>query len=693
LDGGWDGGWDGGGVDAAGGRGGRPAVDGGADRSGAGGVCGTLIDDIEDGTGHICEGPEGRVGVWYAFNSDAGTQWPQPTTPGIPIPTSEIPGGRGASRRAMHTYGTAFGGWGAGVGFDVAFDGTTYRVYDASAYAGVKFWARGTPQTSFNFRISTAVTTLPKYGGVCPSIDCPPDSSAVLLDDAWQLYWVPFMELNALERNRVTNMQFLGAVGVPFDFWIDDVSFFVGPPDCCPAGCAGPVSIPDANLSSLVHQVAGADQAAPLACSDVCAVPSLLVPAFYGVQSLDGLECLASMAQLTLSQNQIADLTPLAPLGRLMILDLSHNQIADVTPLADLTRLRALDLTHNQIADVAPLAGLAQLISLGLGDNRVRDVGPLTALGQLTTLDLSQNLVTDVQVAGGLDRLASLALAANQIAAVRAPFVLPGLTNLGLAGNLVTDVSGLAGAPRLQVLDLGANQMRDLRSLPALPQLDQLLLAQNQLVDLTGIQGAPGLTYVDLSSNQVADVGPLGALTGLTNLSLGDNRIADVGPLAGLVNLSALGLGANQVADLGALAGMTRLQMLDISQNQIGDLTPLTGAAALLRLDAHDNRIERLDGLGGKTFLALDLSNNQIVVPALPAGIAFAAIDYGRGSTPGSLDLSSNAIRDLAPLVASPALGNQMVLDLQDNPIDCAAQAANLQALRARVALLYTDCP
>src|SRR5688500_8667533 len=38
-------------------------------------VCLGLIDDLEDGTGRICEG-DGRIGVWYAFNDGTGTQWP-----------------------------------------------------------------------------------------------------------------------------------------------------------------------------------------------------------------------------------------------------------------------------------------------------------------------------------------------------------------------------------------------------------------------------------------------------------------------------------------------------------------------------------------------------------------------------------------------------------------------------------------
>lgn len=82
----------------------------------------SLIDDLENGTGHIPR-TDGRVGVWYAFKSDEGAQWPSPTVPGVPIETSVI-SEQCSNRRAIHAYGTGVH-W-AGVGFDLAFDGTKY---------------------------------------------------------------------------------------------------------------------------------------------------------------------------------------------------------------------------------------------------------------------------------------------------------------------------------------------------------------------------------------------------------------------------------------------------------------------------------------------------------------------------------------------------------------------------------------
>ena len=71
----------------------------------------SMIDDMESGSGHSCT-HDGRNGVWYIFHDETSEleQWPPLTTPGVPAPLSEIPGGRDASLRAIHTFGKGAGG-------------------------------------------------------------------------------------------------------------------------------------------------------------------------------------------------------------------------------------------------------------------------------------------------------------------------------------------------------------------------------------------------------------------------------------------------------------------------------------------------------------------------------------------------------------------------------------------------------
>lgn len=67
---------------------------------------------------------------------------------------------------------------------------------------------------------------------------------------------------------------------------------------------------------------------------------------------------LSNRNKLTISRNQISDLTPLQSLTHLTHLYLYNHQISDITPLQFLTHLTALDLRDNQISDLTPLLSL-----------------------------------------------------------------------------------------------------------------------------------------------------------------------------------------------------------------------------------------------------------------------------------------------------------------------------------------------
>jgi len=584
----------------AGGAPASAAADGGRVRRSPDGPCGPLIDDIEDGTGRICQGPEGRRGVWYAFNDDVGMQWPAPTTPGVAIATSEIPGGRDDSQRAMHTYGMGYSYWGAGIGFDLAFDGTTYGLYDASAYSGVTFWARGTPRRGIDLRISTAKTTLPKYGGACPMDNCPPLFKRLLLGDDWAQYWVPFSALPGLETKKMTNMQFLVEPGYAldsFDFWIDDVSFFVGRPGCCPAACAAGVSMPDATLAALVRDAAGLGRGAALACADVCSLLSLEVDQA-GVGSLAGLQCLSSLRSLSLPGGSVRDLAPLAalPLGTLSLPD---HHIADVALLAGRTGLTSLDLSGNQIGAFDALASLPRLQGLGLARNRLTGALPALALPALTGLDLSSNAITDVGALIGAPALVTLDLSSNAITDIGPVAALPELVRLFVGANRITDLAPIAGLRKLQQLWLWGNEIVDLSPLAGLPALFQLNISQNSISDLSPLAGIPVLNDLNISQNPISDLSPLAGIP-LESLYASGDRLQSLGSLHGMA-LWSVDVSHNQISDPGVPADVTFTPVayapppsLDLSANQIRDLAPLVASPGLyagMQILLHDNPI------------------------------------------------------------------------------------------------------
>jgi hypothetical protein len=421
----------------------------------------SLIDDMESGTGHILDN-EGRVGVWYAFNDLSSNldpnanQWPAPTTPGVPVPTSLIQGARDCGTRAIHTYGGGFTQWGAGVGFDLSFDGQHYHMYDASAYDGITFWARG--NVEIQARISTAEATRVEWGGTCPQEICPfPYHETLGLGPDWAEYWVPFSFLRSLywpmptsfDATQLTNIQFLVpgptqcdswpcSTPQTFDFWIDDVGFYKGPPPCCsvlPASCQPVPHMADASLEKAVRAVTRGFTG-DFTCSDLCAISSLMAY----TASLDGIQCLPNLRSLLLNMPQSTDLTHLAELTKLAVLEL-YCPGSDISPLANLTGLTTLILGPNGIADVRPLASLSQLTTLYLGANQITDIGPLASLTQLTELDLDSNQISEIGPLANLVQLRSLNLFANQVTDLSPLLALSHLENIYVGQNpIVCDV-------------------------------------------------------------------------------------------------------------------------------------------------------------------------------------------------------------------------------------------------------------
>ena len=66
---------------------------------------------------------------------------------------------------------------------------------------------------------------------------------------------------------------------------------------------------------------------------------------------------MTGLTTLTMSNNQVSDITPLSGLTNLEILMLDHNRISDIRPLRTLLNLEHLNVENNQISDITPLLG------------------------------------------------------------------------------------------------------------------------------------------------------------------------------------------------------------------------------------------------------------------------------------------------------------------------------------------------
>ena len=145
------------------------------------------------------------------------------------------------------------------------------------------------------------------------------------------------------------------------------------------------------------------------------------------------------------------------------------------------------------------------------------------------------------------------------------------LTGIGYAVNLasLTIRGSYRGTSAFE------GDISDLLPLAGLVSLTYLDLDGNEISDLSPLAGLVSLTYLALTTNEVVDLSPLAGLVSLTDLDLRSNEISDLSPLADLVSLTRLWLGDNEVSDLSPLAGLESLTRLDLYQNYILEAEPL----------------------------------------------------------------------------------------------------------------------
>jgi hypothetical protein len=203
---------------------------------------GASVDTFEDHDDTSSFVLNGR-GAWFVANDGSGQQFPSPC-----VTPSLIPGGRGASGTAMHTYGSGFATLSTGFAvLGVALHSGAPDCagpVDATGYDGVEFWVRGSGFV--RFVVATLATTPISNSGECQSGCYDSHGALVPLTQEWSRVRVPFVKLAqegwgtvaAFERSKILTLQWSPkTLGGPppsntapascFDFWIDDVAFYV----------------------------------------------------------------------------------------------------------------------------------------------------------------------------------------------------------------------------------------------------------------------------------------------------------------------------------------------------------------------------------------------------------------------------------------------------------------------------------
>jgi len=193
-----------------------------------------MIDDLEDGdTELINQG--GRSGAWYVYNDGTKTGKQTPVAKEFKLADS----GAHKSSYSVHTTGSGFTEWGAGIGFDlrnlsnVCNGDVPSEHYNAEVFNGVAFMAKGNGIIRIKIPIPAVLPV--DQGGTCTK-DCEnAHGRYIKLTNQWHQYQVKFKDMiqdegwgasfdfNAAELLAI---EFEVLEKVDFDFYIDDIAFF-----------------------------------------------------------------------------------------------------------------------------------------------------------------------------------------------------------------------------------------------------------------------------------------------------------------------------------------------------------------------------------------------------------------------------------------------------------------------------------
>lgn len=156
-----------------------------------------------------------------------------------------------------------------------------------------------------------------------------------------------------------------------------------------------------------------------------------------GVQSLSGVERLASLKVLWVRDNEIADIGPVSGLTSLVHFSCAGNPVSDYAPVRKLTGLEELQIGDNGSAytDIEALSGLTNLTRLYAPWCGIEDISALGNLTKLEYLNLFHNRIEDISVLKHLAKLNYLELGLNRITDITPLYALNDLTDISLRDN------------------------------------------------------------------------------------------------------------------------------------------------------------------------------------------------------------------------------------------------------------------
>ncbi|NXF83885.1 LRGUK protein, partial [Sclerurus mexicanus] len=186
-------------------------------------------------------------------------------------------------------------------------------------------------------------------------------------------------------------------------------------------------------------------------------------------------------------------------------LSLSGQELSDISILSGYVHLQKLELCNNKINDLSCVSHMPYLLELDASHNELTTYFGFKPPKNLTEVDFSYNQIPKMRDLSAYHSLTKLLLDYNNIEEIRGLEKCHSLSHLSLSHNRLRAISGLENLP-IRTLHLGSNQIEKVTGMEGLKTLQNLDLSSNKISSLQGLEEHNLLEVINLEDNQVAEL-------------------------------------------------------------------------------------------------------------------------------------------------------------------------------------------
>ena len=192
----------------------------------------------------------------------------------------------------------------------------------------------------------------------------------------------------------------------------------------------------------------------------------------------------------------------------------ANKKIADITGLEAAVNASQLSLDNNAISNLSPIANLAKLQELTFSDNKVTSLANIASLSKLTVLHAAANPIKSFSPVSGLSKLSDVSLSGESL---ETPL---DMANFSASAATIKSFKFYSYNNKITAKNIAA-----LKSMSGLKVL-RLSGVPLSAGDVKSIGGIAQLISLEIDGSTVADISPLAGLTNLTKLNLSNQNVS-----------------------------------------------------------------------------------------------------------------------------------------------------------------------